>query len=163
MRPLRSAGAREGGGHPIAVPCKRPPVIFSPSRPLLSPMPLQLEWRLSGNRAPLGLFFHAGGLAAAAASSPPCAAGPIGLTRVRACMHLLPAACCSLDSGSIGPACSAAGLQSQPERIAQLRKFIEHAAAKRDVYFVTNQQVGPGAGWLPNTVTVHHSAPAASG
>lgn len=23
---------------------------------------MQLEWRLAGNRAPLGLFFHAGGL-----------------------------------------------------------------------------------------------------
>ncbi|EFN51415.1 hypothetical protein CHLNCDRAFT_59244 [Chlorella variabilis] len=52
----------------------------------------QLARRLAGNRAPLGLFFHA-------------------------------------------------GMESQPDRVAQLRRFIAAAAATRDVWFVTTQQL----------------------
>lgn len=52
----------------------------------------ELGWRLGGNRAPLGLFLHA-------------------------------------------------GAESAPERIAQLRKFVQYAAAQKDVCFVTNQQL----------------------
>lgn len=60
----------------------------------------ELDWRLAGNRAPLGLFFHA-------------------------------------------------GLQSQPDRIAELRRFIEYALTLPDVWFATNQQV---LAWMQNPV-----------
>lgn len=60
----------------------------------------ELEWRMSGNRAPLGLFFHT-------------------------------------------------GLQSSPDRVAQLRRFIKHATSTKDVWFVTNQQL---LGWMQNPV-----------
>ena len=58
---------------------------------------------------------------------------------------------------------SAAGLQSEPARVAELRQFIEYAASLDDVWVVTNQQVcdcvfgvamgevaerGCGGGWL---------------
>jgi hypothetical protein len=36
---------------------------------------------------------------------------------------------------------SAAGLQSEPARVAELRQFIDYAASLDDVWFVTNQQV----------------------
>lgn len=93
----------EGSGHSSA---DRQLTRAALPAPLLPSMP-QLGWRLAGNRAPLGLYLHA-------------------------------------------------GLESQPERIAQLRAFIRYAAALKGVHFVTNQQL---LAWMQRPVAASAVGP----